>query len=465
MSRSRPFSLEDTVHITNRRQSNMKQNMMVDTYNIVVSERINFKKEEDGNTCQYFTVFANAGDDKVFPKVEKTYQDFKNLELAINNNLRSNDIECPALEKENSAIDISGWRESAEQDVPLTEKINNVKRFCRLLGADPALHCEPFYEFFKIPKVQVFYEGRGSEVDIVDKFKSTVVPGSMVTDGNWNDFEKENTSDYCPYFKVAVLGPPESKEDKGENSKGSHNYYSFVIKQIADLDKTLQIEKRYSAFYDLAVRMKSAVTARPPPLPPKLMLKDKHSLQKRGEALEEWLAFTLNEKVFFCSDLFNFIGLDEGTLSRYSQRDIIAILLESATFKFSLGDKKSQQSQEESFITFEIRVDIYDNTTKDLIDRYKVYRRFKEFDHLHNELKHKFQKNVKQLPDLPSKMAYLNILNVHNMDQRQEKLQIYLKQLVQYPGIFQTVSFRKFIALDTRKIELLMSNFKKRSQL
>lgn len=436
---------------------------MVDTYSVVASERVNMKKDADGNTCQYFTVYAMAGDDKVFPKVEKTYQDFKNLELAINNNLRSNDIECPPLEKENSGMDMSAWRESSELEVPLTEKINNVKRFCRLLGADSALHCEPFFDFFKIPRVQTFYEGRGSEVDIVDKFKSTVVTGNVM-EGNWNDFEKENTTDYCPYFRVAVLGPPESKEDVADN-KASHNYYSFIVKQLADLDKTIQIEKRYSEFYDIAVRMKSAVTARPPPLPPKLMLKDKHSLQKRGECLEEWLAIALNEKMFFCSDLFNFIGLDESALSRYSQRDIIAILLESASFKFSLGDKKSQQSQEESFITFEIKVDIYDNTTKDLMDRYKVYRRFKEFDHLHNELKHKFQKNTKQLPELPSKMAYLNILNANHVDQRQEKLQIYLKQLVQYPGIFQTVSFRKFIALDTRKIDVLVTNFKKRSQL
>ena len=438
---------------------------MVDSYNIIVSERVSMKKAPDGTTCQYYTVYAQTGDDKSYPKVEKTYQDFKNLELAINNNLRSNDIECPTLEKDDSGIDLSGWKDRSDLDVPLTEKINNIKKFCRLLGADSALHCEPFFEFFKIPRVPSFYEGRGSEVDIVDRLKSTVTGNAPEGSMNWNDFEKESTTDYCPYFRVAVLGPPESKEDKLEASKGTHNYYSFIIKQLADLDKTIQIEKRYSEFYDLAVKMKTAVTARPPPLPPKLMLKDKQSLQRRGESLEEWLAVALNEKLFFCSELFNFVGLDQSSLARYSQRDIIAALLEMATFKFSLGDKKSQQSQEESFITWEIRVEIYDSNTKDLIDRFKVYRRFKEFDHLHAELKHKFQKNVKQLPELPGKMAYLNILNANHLDQRQEKLQIYIKQLAEYPGIFQTACFRKFIALDTRKLDVLLSNSKKRSQL
>jgi hypothetical protein len=210
-----------------RRQSNFKQSLVVDSYEIIVSERVSLKRDEDGNACQYYTVFAKANDEKVYPKVEKTYQDFKNLELAINNNLRSNDIECPNLEKDVSGIDLSGWKESGDSEVPLTEKINNIKRFCRSLGADPALHCEPFFDFFKIPRVQSFYEGRNSDVDIMDKLRSTTNPGTH-TDGSniWNDFEKENSSDYCPYFRVAVLGPPESKEDKSENGKGSHNYRS-----------------------------------------------------------------------------------------------------------------------------------------------------------------------------------------------------------------------------------------------
>ena len=130
----------DTVHSTVRRASNFNPNLMTDSYSIVVSERISMKKDPDGSTGQYFIVYAHTTDDKSYPKVERTYQEFKNLELAINNNLRSNDIECPPLEKENSGVEFSGWKDSSDMDIPLTEKINNIKKFCRLLGADTALH-------------------------------------------------------------------------------------------------------------------------------------------------------------------------------------------------------------------------------------------------------------------------------------------------------------------------------------
>lgn len=440
----------------------MGPSMIIDSYSIVVSERVNMQKNKEGDLVQYFNVYAHSTNDTTYPKLEKTYQDFKNLELAINNNLRSNDILCPSLEGTQS--EMSGWKERSENELSLTEKISNVKRFCKLLGADPALHCEPFYDFFEIPKTVTYFEGRKSDVEFDhNHLKSTVTAHNMAEmNSGWNDFEKEPTNDYCPYFRVAVMGPPEELEVQNEGGKSTHNYFNFIIKQLADLDNTLNFKKRYTEFYDLAVSMKTLVTARPPPLPPKLMLKDKAAMIKRGEQLEEWLAVTLNEKMFFCPQLFSFIGLDQTAMARYSKLDFIAIMLDSVYFKFTLVDKKSQQSSEESFVTWEILVEVYDLGTKDLVNRYRIFRRFREFDHLHSELKHKFQKNIKPLPELPGKMVYLNILSSHKMEQRQEKLQVYLKQLVDYPGIFNTVCFRKFIELDTRKMELLINSCSKK---
>lgn len=470
MSKSSRSITADTVHSMVRRQSSFNHvGLLVDSYVIVVSERVNMTEDKEGNKTQYFTVYARTNTDQSYPKVEKTYEDFKNLELAMNNNLRSNDIECPILEQRKSGLDLSSWSNPADRDLPLTEKIQNVKVFCKQLGADPVYHCEPFYDFFMIPRLKTYYEGRNSEVDVVDRLKSTVTDPRMFGENGssiWNDYCSEITNDYCPYFRVAVMGPPEELEDRSEGNKGTHNYFNFIIKQLADLDTTLNIKKRYSEFYDLAVTMKSLVTARPLPLPPKLMIKDKVGLLKRGEALEEWLAITLNEKMFFCPELFSFIGSEQQALARYSKLDIVAALLDSAYFKFNLIDKKSQQSAEESFITWEIIIEVYDSGTKDLIDRYRVFRRFREFDHMHSDLKHKFQKNKKQLPDLPGKMAYLSILSINKTDQRQEKLNNYLRQLAEYPNIFNTVCFRKFIALDSRKIELLInSSSKQRGQM
>lgn len=430
---------------------------MHDNYTFIVSDRVNMKKERDGSIGQYFTVYARANNDKVFPKVERTYRDFKSLEVALSNNLRVQDIECPQLERDSMILDMSSQKTGNDFDLPMTDKLANIKRFLKDISADPALHIEPFYDFFKIPKPETNFEPRISEVDFSDKLRATIKPEPTYSEsGVWADYEKQTTVDYCCCFKVVVLGAPVEREDKAEGGKTTH-YYSFMIKPLSDPETTISIEKRYSEFLELAMTMKTTVGARPPPLPAKLMLKDKQNLQKRGEGLEEWLLIVLNEKIFFCPDLFSFIGLDSGSVVRFSDFDTIGALMELMQFKLYISEKKSASNSDESFVLYEIKVQCLNSVTKDKVDSYRVLRRFKEFDHLHNELKHKFQKYAKPLPELPGKMSYLNILS-KDRDHRKEKLDLYLRSLCEYPNLFQTICFRKFIELDARKIEGFLSH-------
>ena len=168
LSKSRLLCKLDTVHSTReRRHSNLNtMYAMTDTFTFVVSDRVAVKKEADGSVAQFFTVYARGSNDKTYPKVERTYRDFKSLEVALNNNLRSNDIECPQLESDSFMSDI-GRRNEAERDPPLTEKINNIRRFCKEISQDPALQVEPFFDFFKIPKADLSEpDHRLSEVDL-----------------------------------------------------------------------------------------------------------------------------------------------------------------------------------------------------------------------------------------------------------------------------------------------------------
>lgn len=80
---------------------------------------------------------------------------------------------------------------------------------------------------------------------------------------------------------------------------------------------------------------------------------------------------------------------------RFSSFDTIAVLMESVNFKLSISDKQSATNSDESFVLWEITVLCYHPLTKDKVDSYKVLRRFKEFDNLNNELKHKFHKYSK----------------------------------------------------------------------
>lgn len=437
------------------------------TYTIIVSERVQMKQEgTSGGFQQYFQVYARTAD-KIYPKVSRTYKDFKSFEVSMSNNLRSSDVECPQLEKRSSLSELpmSERRESSERELPLNDKITNIKQFCKALSADPVFYVDPFFDFFKIPKPTQFedYEEGGrrvSDVDVIDKFKATMKPEVIMENHHYIEFEKKNSIDYCIQFKCSVTGPPVEKEDPGELSKKPHNFYTFIIKPLLDLERLITIEKRYSEFYQLALTLKSRVNTRPPPLPPKIMMNDRNNLIKRGDALEEWLNIVSNEKMFYSPELFEFIGLSSDDLAYYSSVDMVSQLLDAYTFKFSLEDKKSITADDESFVLWEINIDIIEIYSKDLADSYKVFRRFKEFDHLHDSLKTKFEKYSKKLPELPGKMGYLNILSQSKVGQRQIKLEGYLQLLAEYPLMFNCMNFRKFIELDTVKIDSLLTSNK-----
>lgn len=434
----------------------------MDTYTIIVSDRINKKIEADGSVAQYYTIYAKGSGDNNFPKVERTYKDFKSLEIALSNNLRENDIDCPQLEATTSSfMDNSEWSNGSDKDTSnLNDKLNNIKKFCKAISADPAFHLDPFYEFFQIPKPETDIEGRPSEVDF-DKvprlsFKIDVSPNERT---GWHEFEKQPNVDYCQYFRVSLIGIPTEREDNTENDKKMHHYYGFNIKSLVETDTLLSLEKRYNQFVELATKMKQSVQSRPPPLPSKLLIKDKSSLAKRGDMLEEWLTVVLNEKMFLCKDVFDFIGLDKGQIPAYSSYDINQQLLSHVKLVYTVVGHRNMKNLDDSFQVWEIKVEAIDNYTKDTLETYMVQRRFKEFDHLYNDLKNKFQKMTKSIPSLPNKLTYLNVLSSSNdqTSQRKSKLELFVRELAAYPNIYQSISFRKFFELNNHKIDLILS--------
>lgn len=436
----------------------------MDSYSVVVSERVNMKHEADGSIQQYFTVYAKVQDGEMFPKVERTYRDFKSLEVALNNMLRGSDIECPRLEGDSSPRESN---EFGNDDVPINEKITNIRRFCKKIAADVALHLDPFYEFFQIPKPEVFQDGRVSDVLISDKFKATMKPDFRLLKHHgaelWSEYDKEFLADYTGCFKVAMIGQPFEKEDPSEVSPSkSHFYFSMAIKSLIDSNVMTSIEKRYNEFFDLALKMKSAVIARPPPLPPKVLVKDKNTLQKRGDALEEWLMTVLNEKMYFCNDLFQFADLEISTIPKYIETDPVQRFKEHMNVKFEVTGQQAVQKSDECFAVWDVKIRIFDALTSDELDSYQVMRRFKEFDHLHSELSGKFKKYAKKLPDLPSKISLAILSSKENQeDERKSQLGVYLQKLSEYPDIYSTISFRKFINLNASRIDNLLERTSK----
>lgn len=457
---------QDMVHKENsphsRRVSNVNliaNGALGETYTIIVSERVTSSRDSSGQEFESFSINARSDSSgQNFPRVLKTYKDFQHLEITMNNNLRSNEIECPSLEP------------PYNPNPTLPEKITYIKKFCKALATDPVLHIDAFYDFFKIPApIEEESMHRLSEVEVSERGSDkglraggrgdTLTPvrdeaGYLAKE--WGTGEQGHISDYCTFFNVSLSGSPVQKEEPANPSK-VHHYYIFTIKSVLDPESgSFQIEKRYSEFYELASRLKPLTTTRLPPLPAKLFVKDDRQLHKRGLALLEWLTVVLNENLYYCRELFEFIGLDHSEVVRYNSLDMIKRLKESISFQVSIVGKQSVQNGEDPFIQWEFRLEMLDRNTKDQIDYYKINKRYKEFDVLHENLKQKFQKYGKSLPDLPGKMSYF-LAGQNAVEERQDKLIGYLQKLLVHPSVLQTIDFRKFIKLSTTKIDALVN--------
>ena len=227
---------------------------LLEIYHINVNERFTVKTLTDGTSVQYFTIYASQGDKK-FPKVERSYRDFKSLEIAMTNNLMSNDIDCPKLERNTTVTDLSDWSDSNDMSTSVTEKIQNIKKFCKALGSDPSLHIEPFYDFFKIPKPDDPFpedyevERRHSEVEASASL-SRALKQTMKPDAAFGGVEgmywmhkrpSEFTVDFVTYFKVTLLGQPIQKMDpiRGSTDTKKHNYFVLISINIGLISPTL----------------------------------------------------------------------------------------------------------------------------------------------------------------------------------------------------------------------------------
>jgi hypothetical protein len=109
----------------------------------------------------------------------------------------------------------------------------------------------------------------------------------------------------------------------------------------------------------------------------------------------------------------------------------------------------------ESFVIFDISVNVNSKKTREMISGFLVKRRFREFDNLHQRLKKKFVKYSRPLPDFPKKFGF----KVNNK-KRQFKLENYLRLLLNYTDIFECVCFRQFLQIQPKKFNELRVNKK-----
>lgn len=253
------------------------------------------------------------------------------------------------------------------------------------------------------------------------------------------NYQKEDTYRFCFYFTIWL------EELKKEDGK---DIYAFTIKPILAPDLEYSIDKRFSDFIRLVDTLKKQVVVRAPSLPNKMIIKDETQLDKRGKELVEWLFIVSNERMFHCESFFEFIGLPKDLRKRLLEFNPLKTIYSEYDFDIGVSGFENAQSQDERFVAFQIRIEIYSKRLQGVVNSYQIKRRYKEFDLLNTHLKRKFKEYKQPLPELPTKLGFLGR---DSTSSRQFKLENYVKLLITYPDIFDSVEFRKFLSLHPEK--------------
>jgi hypothetical protein len=177
----------------------------------------------------------------------------------------------------------------ATDNTSTEDKVKNLKRFSRAISHDPLFLIPAFYDFFEIPDEMVQEDRRHRVSEISFRPTEEMLRGSMMGSskqhsktlanalgGNWSDYRHETIDKYCNFFRIYLV-------DSIFNKDNHHHIFSFQIEGALDNGISYTIDKRYSDFVTLVEMMKSLTKARPPPLPPKIMVvKGDKNIEDRG---------------------------------------------------------------------------------------------------------------------------------------------------------------------------------------
>lgn len=249
----------------------------------------------------------------------------------------------------------------------------------------------------------------------------------------WKMYFSEESERYCIYFTINLV----------DFYKTDQNYYLFKFSIASNLaeDFRVSIEKRYSDFSNFDRLLSRQVKAKIPQLPKKRILQSDQAMRDRGSQLVEWLTVISNDKMYHTDILFTFLAIPKNIATIALDFPHLE-QLRSVTCK--VMNHSSVNTQEENFVVYNMKVEVFDRKTNERISDHWIGRRFREFSSLHDILKYKFSHYKISLPELPSRMKPFS-----SIDTRQNDLNIYINRLLSYEDILECIHFRKFLSVDS----------------
>lgn len=101
------------------------------------------------------------------------------------------------------------------------------------------------------------------------------------------------------------------------NYEQKPQYINYTICFCLTSDPAINwiIKKRYNEIFDFHEQFKQKFkNLKPPKLPKKKLILDRKDIDKRVEKLEIYLSQLLNDEVYFCPALFEFINIEQTDL-------------------------------------------------------------------------------------------------------------------------------------------------------
>ena len=504
--RSSPFLTLPNLGINSTKRTSRKSSRIVHpfaSFKMKLDDIILFKEGPNGIKTRYFVIIVKEYDGSLVVEVEKSYDDFKAFSATLRYHLRGSGVEAPKLEPEVDKTDLMMIPSSGEmfrRPEYTTEKVSavedqmkNISKFCKKICSNQAFFLTPFYNFFNIP--EHYRVVNADQVDIESDEQAPGTPSSqsqssytrMRLDGlnesvdpdesfsryrtirfrtssgkeaTWDEYKVEMTVKYCIFFHIYLEHFFKAK---------NQNYYlfSFRIQSIVTPEINYIINKRYSEFTSFAPKLKASKKARFPVLPKRIYLgKNSHeSLKKRGIGLREWLLGVCNEKMFHSEELFQFIELPIAYHNLHLSFNPMEVFTQTYSIDvtvrgFEMVDNPEEPKQmglntlthmkhNKQFCLYNIQLTINHLELRNQVSGYVIRRRFREFNRLNKNLKKTFAKYKTPLPELEGKT--LRFMQRVSHEERQYRLQVYLRSLLQYPDIFDCLEFRKFLLLTPQR--------------
>mmetsp|Transcript_10839 Transcript_10839/g.11842 ORF Transcript_10839/g.11842 Transcript_10839/m.11842 type:complete len:554 (+) Transcript_10839:2-1663(+) len=401
-------------------------------------------------------------DNEVYKKIERTYTNFVRLETKLRREAENSwekyshvAMRLPSIQNREFGVDesmLDRYQIIQTRLRALTKFVNEVCDSIEFLTPD-------VLKFLKVDSETTEKIGsirarilRDVEMDHYNSLSSedslnTSSPGYSHTykrsSKSWTGISHKTNSELSDFFDITMCSW------KVQRARVDRVQYLFKV-YITKTDDMLTVRKSYSDFvtFHESIRKNVGSKAHVPTLPRPLRHVMEHYLNEHASLLKFYLSGIINDELYHCRAVFDFLTISE---TSFFAKHLMAIWKNNksmtTSFRYTchipLFDTKLEHRGKKPFTVYQLEINVFDRVNGVRMVEGRVFKRYKQFETIHNLLESRFDKD--KVPELPPKS--LNPLNRTPPEERQVALEGYMNKVLQIPGVFSCRGFREWLEL------------------